>query len=267
MSEDEVLALRALSASRTIFFQEIERHGGRVFSTAGDSVLAEFADAARAVDTAVAVQRRQQAESANKALLTYRIGIHQGTVYPHGSDLLGDAVNIAARIESLAFPGGICLSGQVLAAAGIRPDLPLTEMGPQALKNILGPVRVLRYRVGEPDPEPAEATFVRSTLVVVLPFRAADAGTQDYLADGLADDLVVGLSRFRQLAVSGPGLSPTRDPQRVAAETDCAFADVYTRWQALNGRKKPEDVLGNNINHPNDYGHWIYFTVLESIGL
>ena len=55
--------------------------------------------------------------------------------------------------------------------------------------------------------------------------------------------------------------------QRVAAETDCAFADVYTRWQALNGRKKPEDVLGNNINHPNDYGHWIYFTVLESIGL
>ncbi len=223
MSEDEALALRALTASRAIFFDEIGRQGGRVFSTAGDSVLAEFASARSAIETAKAVQHRLRDEATRTALLSYRIGIHHGTVHPHGTDLLGDAVNIAARIESLAYPGGVCLSAQVLEAAGPIADMPLIEMGPQALKNIRGPVRVLRCRVGEPDPQPTELFPVRSTLVVVLPFRPADAATGDYLADGLADDLVVGLSRFRQLAVTGPGVSPTREPMRIAAETGAAF--------------------------------------------
>ena len=216
MSRDEDMALRALDASRSIFREEIERRGGRVFSTAGDSVLAEFPSAGDAVGTAVAIQRRMQSEAAGATLLTYRIGIHHGMVHPHGSDLLGDAVNIAARIESLAFPGGICLSQQALEAAGGALDVPLVEMGPQALKNILGPVRVLRCRVGEPEPVVA-AQQSRSTLVGVLPFRAASSDTEAYLAEGLADDLVVGLSRFRQLAVMGPAAASESQPLRLAA--------------------------------------------------
>ena len=223
MSRDEALALRALSASRSIFYEEIERRGGRVFSTAGDSVLAEFPSASRAVETAIAIQRRMQDAAGTTAVLTYRIGIHHGAVHPHGGDLLGDAVNIAARIESLAFPGGICLSGQVLEAASGTFDAQLVEMGPQVLKNILGPVRVLRCRVGEPEPANGDAAPARSTLVGVLPFRAASSDTEAYLAEGLADDLVVGLCRFRQLAVTGPGAASTHDPLRLAAEIGAAY--------------------------------------------
>lgn len=223
MSRDEALALRALSASRTIFSEEVDRRGGRIFSTAGDSILAEFPSAKRAVDTAIAIQRRIPVEARSAEVLTYRIGIHHGAVHPFGSDLLGDAVNIAARLESLAYPGGICISGPAVAAVDGEIDAPLVELGPQVLKNILGPVRVLRCRVGEPDPAPSDAAPLHLTRVGVLPFKAVSSDTETYLAEGLADDLVLGLSRFRQLAVTGPAAAAFDDPLHFAAETGVTY--------------------------------------------
>ena len=223
MSRNEVRAIRALSASRVIFFSEIENRGGRVFSTGGDSVLAEFPAAEIAVETAVSIQQRLRREADTKELLTYRIGIHHGTVYPQDSDLLGDAVNIAARLESIAYPGGICMSGQVLDAANGKLDAHLVEMGPQLLKNILEPVRVLRCRAGEPEPQPEHATPSTTALVGVLPFEVASTDTEAYLADGLAEDLVIGLSRFTNLAVLGPGGAPRRDSRQPAGQAGAAY--------------------------------------------
>src|SRR4051794_29798084 len=108
MSADEPSALAALLASRAVIDPAIAAQGGRIFSTGGDSVLAEFPDPRAAVAAAVAIQRGLAGKAARGEALAYRIGVHAGRVFPQGDDLLGDAVNIAARLEGLAFPGGVC---------------------------------------------------------------------------------------------------------------------------------------------------------------
>jgi adenylate cyclase len=222
MSRDEVMALRALAASKDVIFRAIADHGGRVFATAGDSVLAEFAEAALALRAAIAIQT-QLAEAAGRSqLLTYRIGLHHGLVHPSGTDLLGDTVNIAARLESLAYPGGICLSGQVQALADGLADLELIELGPQVLKNIEGPVRVLRLPMGIPEETGAEAPR-RATTIAVRAFTASPGEADLYLAEGLAEDLVIGLSRFQSLAVLGPASVGDASPARLAADLAVAF--------------------------------------------
>ncbi len=240
MSRNEARAMRALAVSRTVIQAEIDRCGGRVFATAGDSVLAEFADAGQAVRAATAIQYSLAARAQDDEVLTYRIGVHAGLVHPHGTDLLGDTVNVAARLESLAWPGGICLSGQV---AELVPDLPrsdLIELGPQVLKNILEPVRVLRFRMGEAQPIGTDATSARASTVAVLAFDAPPAEIEPYLAEGLADDLVMGLSRFQSLAVLGRAstsgiAAPDRDPMRLAAELGVTYL-VRGALRALPGR-------------------------------
>jgi adenylate cyclase len=199
MSRDEIFALRALSASRAVIDPAIALRGGRIFATAGDSVLAEFANAADAVAAAVDVQNGLSA--AVGPLLKYRIGVHCGLVHPHGTDLLGDTVNIASRLESLSYPGGICISAQVHDAARDALDLELVEIGPQVLKNILDPVRVLRIRTGEPDFVDGMERHGRSASVAVLAFKSLSGEGESYLGEGLADDIVMGLSRFQSLSV------------------------------------------------------------------
>ena len=140
MSQDEAGTLRALAASRDIMDQLlIANHGGRIANTAGDSVLAEFPSAVDAVQCAVAVQEKLAEASAgvpNDRRLQFRIGIHVGDVVVRGGDLLGEGVNVAARLEGLAEHGGVAISG---AAHGyVRKALPLayTDLGEQQVKNI-----------------------------------------------------------------------------------------------------------------------------------
>ncbi|PZQ97798.1 MAG: hypothetical protein DI533_11605 [Cereibacter sphaeroides] len=222
MSRDEALALRALAASKAIITTAIRQFDGRVFATAGDSVLAEFAAPGNAVNAAVTMQRLLAEAARHVSVLSYRVGIHMGPVHPDGTDLLGDTVNIAARLESLAYAGGICISGQVHQVASGTLDLDLVELGPQLLKNILEPVRVLRIRVGEA--EEIEAAAPRASLVAVLTFVSQGPGVEPYLAEGLADDLVVGLSRFQNLAVlSRASTASDTDPMRLAAALGVAY--------------------------------------------
>jgi adenylate cyclase len=152
MSRDEAAALAALAASRRIIDSAVEAHSGRIFATAGDSVLAEFADGPAAVDCAVAIQRGLSAGA--DQVLVYRIGVHRGRVYADGDDLLGDAVNIAARLESMANAGGVFISGQVGEALGNWHGPEIEELGLQILRNIRNPVRVARLRLGRLEPEP-----------------------------------------------------------------------------------------------------------------
>jgi class 3 adenylate cyclase len=160
MEVDEEGTLATLSAHRSITDELIAQHGGRIFNTAGDSVLAEFASVFSAVDCAVDIQR--DLADANHPLeeakrLHFRIGINVGDVMVKDGDIFGDGVNIAARLEGLAEPGGICISRGVRDQ--IRHKLPHTfeDLGEQAVKNIAQPVRCFRILPGAGKPKPPPA--------------------------------------------------------------------------------------------------------------
>ena len=145
MGRDEVGTLDRLKAYRTIIDGLIAGRRGRIFNTAGDSVIADFPSAVEAVQCAVAVQDAIGKENADRRSgepMLFRIGIHVGDVIVEGDNLFGDAVNIAARLEALAEPGGVCVLGTVQDQ--IRDKLPhaLEDMGEQQVKNIARPVRV-----------------------------------------------------------------------------------------------------------------------------
>jgi adenylate cyclase len=202
---DEAAALAALDDCRRIIDPSVAAHGGRIFATAGDGVLAEFATAGAAVDAAVAIQRRiAAAQAAGQSLLGFRIGVHAGPVHRAGGDLLGGTVNVAARLEGLANTGGVCISGDVHAALGPRPDLVIEPLGLRLLKHVEAPVPVLRIRLGEPDRE--HVVRDHRFKVAVLPFAVA-GDAPDYLAEGLADELSGALARFRGLAVLSRGVT------------------------------------------------------------
>ena len=211
VSQDEAGTLRALAAAREVMDGLIRDHGGRIANTAGDSVLAEFPSAVDAVQCAVAVQEKLAEASAGEPedrRLQFRIGVHVGDVVVRGGDLLGDGVNVAARLEGLAEPGGIAISG---AAHGyVRKALPLayTDLGEQQVKNIDEPVRA--YSV---SPLPAQAiastrNLLSASAVVdrpslaVLPFENLSGNPeQQYFADGITEDLITALTRVRWIHV------------------------------------------------------------------
>jgi adenylate cyclase len=144
MGLDEVGTLRTLQAYRAILDRLIAAHHGRIFNTAGDSVMADFASPVDAVECAVAVQEAIAKENSNRAEgepMRFRIGVHLGDVIVEGSNLFGDGVNIAARLEALAEPGGICLSGAVRDQIGTRLPVAFAPLGEQRVKNIAEPVR------------------------------------------------------------------------------------------------------------------------------
>lgn len=158
MSLDESGTVRALSEARAVFDQFIAEYGGRIANTAGDSVLAEFASVLDAVECCIAVQRQieeRAAELPEDLALRFRIGLHLGDVVVQGADLLGDGVNIAARLEGIAEPGGICVSGHVYDQIEGKIDWPIRPLGLQSLKNIARPVDAyaieLRKRPSSPD--------------------------------------------------------------------------------------------------------------------
>ena len=149
MGLDEVGTWRKLQAYRIILDRLIAAHRGRIFNTAGDSVVADFASAVDAVECAVAVQEAIAGENEKRPAaerMQFRIGVHLGDVIVEGLNLFGDGVNIAARLQTLARPGGICISGVVRDQIGSRLDIPLTALGEQRVKNIADPVRA--FRVG-----------------------------------------------------------------------------------------------------------------------
>ena len=206
MSQDEAGTLRALGAHREVMDRLITDHRGRIANTAGDSVLAEFPSAVDAVQCAIEIQEKLASGNAGPPEdrhLQFRIGIHVGDVVVRGADLLGDGVNIAARLESLAEPGGICVSEA--AHAHVRKVLPLayTDLGEQHLKNMDEPVRayaisatVASASKRQPLPLPNKPS------IAVLPFTNMSGDPeQDYFCDGLVEDIITALSRFRALFV------------------------------------------------------------------
>jgi len=204
--DDEVGTHKQLSAGLDLISERIEDAGGRVVHYAGDAVLAEFASVVAAVETAVGIQRQLEQDSAEVSTgkrLQFRIGINLGEVIVDRDDIYGDGVNVAARLESLAEPGGICVSQAVVEQVQGKLDLTFEDMGEQEVKNIAKPVRVHRVRLdGTPPNAPKVLHVPDKPSIAVLPFTNMSGDPeQEYLADGLAEDMITALSKISEMFV------------------------------------------------------------------
>src|SRR5271169_1264930 len=188
---------------------KIKEHKGRTVKNTGDGMLAEFASVVDALRCATEVQagmdeRNAATPTANR--IEFRIGVHQGDVVIENDDIFGDAVNIAARLEGLAEPGGICVSARVRGDAAGKLDFAFEDMGQQQLKNIARPIRVYRVRsdrVGEAmvGAQPSLALPDKPSIAV-LPFQNMSGDPeQEYFADGMVEEIITALSRIRWLFV------------------------------------------------------------------
>ena len=215
MGADETGTLRRLTALRREHLEPlIAEHRGRVVKLMGDGLLVEFASVVDATACALAWQERvtaQQAESDEDARLRFRIGINLGDVIIEGEDIHGDGVNLAARLEPLAEPGGICVSGSVYEQVRNKIDGAFRDLGPQELKNVAQPVQAYALTSGAvaqesvvapAGPAAAEGKGDEGPSIAVLPFKnlSGDAD-QEYFADGVSEDLITALSRNRWLMV------------------------------------------------------------------
>jgi adenylate cyclase len=190
-----------LARVRTLHTDLIEpmaaTYGGRLFKTTGDGFLAAFASAVQALRCAIVIQERLNSESDG---LRLRVGVHQGEVVAEGDDLLGDGVIIAARLEPLAEPGGICISGRVREDAAGKMALEVDDLGTPELKNIAAKVQVFRVRLGMPE-RPALPLPDKPSIAVLAFTNMSGDVEQEYFSDGIADDIITELSRIRWLFV------------------------------------------------------------------
>lgn len=209
MEADEAGTLARL---RTLFDElvgpSVAAFDGRIFKTMGDGFLAEFKSALAAVEHARHLQAAIAARTGTAAeagSLIFRIGISLGDVMVEGDDLFGNAVNVAARMEGLADPGGICVSANVHEHVKKAPGLAFADLGPMAVKSLVEPVHAYRLLgVGTSAVSVSRARRADDTRpsIVVMPLRnLGGAGTDDYFADGMVEELITGLARIRWLTV------------------------------------------------------------------
>ena len=223
MGEDEAGTARAVREHHAATGPLVAKHGGRIVKTTGDGVLIEFGSVVGAVECALALQQlatERNASVRSDRRMEWRIGIHLGDVLVEGDDILGDGVNIAARLEGIAEPGGICISEDAFRQVRGKVDAQFTDIGEPSLKNITRPLRV--YRVG-PSPMPnqpaAPATgppLPDKPSIAVLPFANMSGDPeQEYFTDGMVEEIITALSRIRWLFVVARNSSFTYKGQAV----------------------------------------------------
>lgn len=201
---DEEGTIVALNSHRREFFDPIiAKHGGRIFKAMGDGLLVEFNSAVNAATCAVQIQngmaQRNQGVPQDRQIV-FRIGVNLGDVVVEGDDLHGDGVNVAARLEGLADPGGILLSANVHDQVKRRIDAQFDDLGPQTLKNIAEPMRVFRIRMQANDA--AVLALPDEPSIAILPFTNMSADPDyEYFVDGLTEDLITDISRVPGLFV------------------------------------------------------------------
>jgi adenylate cyclase len=246
MHADEVATLTALKARRGDILEPlIARHGGRVFKLVGDGAMVEFSSAVGAVQCATELQ--QAFSAVNGSLpddrkIVLRIGVHLGDVMVEGTDLYGDGVNIAARLEAVAPPGGLLISEDVHRQISNKLSLDFDDIGPQNLKNIAQPVRAFRIATigvpAHPHVEPAQSEDALS--IAVLPFdNMSGIPEQDYIAEGIAENILTDLSRFRDLTV-------------IARNSSFAYKGKATRIQDIRRDLDANYVLEGSVQRAGD---------------
>ena len=212
MGLDEVGTARTLREHRKVTDALVARHGGRLVKTTGDGVLLEFPSVVDAVECAVAVQavmnQWNEGIPQDRRML-FRIGINLGDILIDGDDILGDGVNVAARLEGIAEPGGICISSSAYEQVQGKVNVEFTDMGEQRLKNIDRPVRVYAARAKSHLGMVAPSVLPEDPLplpdkpsIAVLPFENMSGDPeQEYFADGMVEEIITALSRFKWLFV------------------------------------------------------------------
>jgi adenylate cyclase len=212
MGADEEATVRTLQAYKEVMASSIQHHRGRVVDTAGDSVLAEFASVVDAVQCAVEIQQVLRAKNAmlsETRRMEFRIGINLGDVIEEGDTIYGDGVNIAARLEGMAEPGGICISESAYYQIENKLPLRYDYLGEHEVKNIVKPVRVYKAQI-EPEAAPSRPPFEVASKekmaspvpdkpsIAVLPFgNMSGDPEQEYFSDGITEDIITALSRLR----------------------------------------------------------------------
>jgi len=214
MGLDEAGTAQALREHHAVAEPLVTRHGGRIVKTTGDGALIEFGSVVGAVECALALQ--QLAAERNRGIaderrMEWRIGVHLGDVLVEGDDILGDGVNVAARLEGIAEPGGICISEDAFRQVRGKVDAGFTDIGEQQLKNIVRPLRVYRVRAESPLATPSPPAGEGRVGVLPLPDRPSIAvmpfanmsgdPEQEYFADGMVEEIITALSRICWLFV------------------------------------------------------------------
>lgn len=204
MADDEDSVIAGLHRLRAdLVDPAIAAAGGRVIKSMGDGLLAEFASPVAAVRCAAGVQAAMAAAPplSGGERLRYRIGLHLGDIVPDGDDILGDGVNIAARLEALAPPGGICLSRAIHDQVAGKIGAGLVALGPQRVKNLPHPIEVWRLEPAAASAAPAPAGTAAPPSVAVLPFSEIGPAGDDFLADGIVEEITSALSCVREFMV------------------------------------------------------------------
>jgi adenylate cyclase len=211
MGADEEGTLAALrTIRRELSDPKIKEHQGRIVKTMGDGLLVEFASVVGAVRCAVEVQRAMTKRNAEMTLdkrIELRMGIHQGDIIVEEGDIFGDGVNLAARLEGLAEPGGICVSRVVRDEVRDKLDVTFDDLGEQQVKNIARPVRAFAVRLddGAEQPRPAQKPSLplpEGPSLVVLPFQNMSGDPeQEYFADGMVEEITTAIARLPWLFV------------------------------------------------------------------
>jgi adenylate cyclase len=213
MGEDETGTLTALKELRAqLIDPTIADYQGRIVKLMGDGALVEFASVVDAVECAVVIQSRmaeRNTDIPDDEQLAFRIGINLGDVIIEGDDIYGDGVNVAARLEGIAEPGGVCVSDLVRQSVASKLKLTFEDMGEQLVKNIADPIRTYRIDVGRreilidgPTSTETDAEFLQRPALAVLPFENLGGDPeQAYFADGLTEDIITALSLWRSFPV------------------------------------------------------------------
>ena len=209
MGADEEATLATLNAYRAVIDGLVADHRGRVFGSAGDSVVAEFASPVEAVRCALAIQTEIEGRNADLAedrRMRLRIGVNLGDVMAEGDNLFGDGVNVAARLEEIAEPGDVCISAKVHDEVAGKTDGIFIDAGEHRVKNIAAPIRVWRWSeaagAGEPPRTDEALALPDKPSIAVLPFVNMSGDVeQEYFSDGITEDIITELARFRTLFV------------------------------------------------------------------
>ena len=210
MEKNEDATLKSLRACRDILDRLFEEHGGRIFNTAGDSVLAEFQSAVSAVICATEFQKlikQRNLTVSAESQMQFRIGLNMGDVIVEGSNLYGDGVNVAARLEALSQPGGVSLSKAIHDFVSQKVDLTFSDLGNQKVKNtILHAYDVtidgLEERVLETASETVKEIESTPPTIAVMPFKnMSNDEEQEYFADGVTEDIIANLSSWKSFPV------------------------------------------------------------------
>lgn len=243
MARDEKATVQAIRSHRETMRGRIREHHGRLVDAVGDNMLAEFQSAVDAVNCALDVQsviaqRNDELDEVER--MPFRMGIHIGDLLVEDEQIYGDGINIAARLESMAPAGGICLSGAVAEQVRGKTDVQLEDMGEHELKNIPQPVRVWRVEQGAindgvSDSRTSVAGFGGRPAIAVLPFenRTGDP-EQAYLADGIVEDVIAGLSAYRHFPV-------------IARSSTFSYKDKHVDARRIGAELGARYVVGGSV--------------------